>query len=133
MRLVIRKLSITEQAGHQPFIFRAACRAFPEFRKHVVKRYIRGELATIVQLQTGPQQVGMGIVDPGHDHAPAEVDDFRFGADVLFDALIIANENQPLSLNGQGLCPGPGFIHGINPAAAVHAVGRIRTGLDDRE
>ena len=133
MRPVIGKLVITEQAGHQPFIFRAVCRAFPEFRKHVVKRYIRGELATIVQLQAGPQQVGVGIVDPGHDHASAEVDDFRFRADVFFDAFVVTDENQPLSLNGQGLCPGPGIIYGINPAVAVYAVGRIRTGLDDRQ
>lgn len=49
----------------------------------------------------------MGIVDPGHDHASAEVDDFRFSTDVFFGAFIIPDENQPLSLNGQGLSPGP--------------------------
>ena len=49
----------------------------------------------------------MGIVDTRHDHAPAEVDDLRFGAYVFFDAFIIADENQSLSLNGQGLRPGP--------------------------
>ena len=80
-----------------------------------------------IALQTidpAAHRVDVGILEPGEQHAPAEVHDLRRGAELTADVSVAADGDDPAVPDADRARPGASRIHGVHGAVHEGEAGR---------